>query len=150
MHQVHLAGLLLIPLLCASCGPHTVRGRVVRGEASFITVVDKDDHRLKEQGIGGVLLKAELDPGRLEHKTVAQEMTDESGDFGLPIDEFGAGLLEFDLAVLARKRGFSPAEGVFKLPSGSRRLLIFLAPGRDVEPSTWDEEPVEKTLERYR
>jgi hypothetical protein len=80
-------------------------GRVVAGDSSYITIVDQDDFRLHEDnGISGVLLKLQLDPGRINRREIAQETSGESGDFALPVDEFGAGLLEQECGVLARRR----------------------------------------------
>jgi hypothetical protein len=126
-------------------------GRVVQGDTSYITVVDKDDHRLEEEnGVSGVLLKLQLEPGRISRRTVAEQTSGSDGRFSLPVDEFGAGVLEQECGLLARRRGFKSAEGVFMLPGDSKRILIVLEPGRDAA-GAFDEEPsVQEQIERYR
>jgi hypothetical protein len=126
-------------------------GRVVQGDTSYITVVDKDDHRLEEEnGVSGVLLKLQLDPGRINRRTMAEQTSGSDGLFSLPVDEFGAGVLEQECGLLARRRGFKSAEGVFMMPGGSKQILIVLEPGRDA-PGAFEEEPsAEEQIERYR
>lgn len=143
--------LLSVLSLLPACGPHKMYGRVVVGDSSYVTVVDKDDHRLHEDnGVSGVLLKLQLDPGRINRRTMAEETSDEEGEFALPVDEFGAGLLEQECGVLARRRGFKSAEGVFMLPGDGKRILIVLTPGRDA-PGAFEEEPtVQEQVERFK
>lgn len=144
-----LIGLSFPLLLLAACGPYKMQGRVVEGDVSYIAVVDKDDPRLKGIGLEGVLLRAQIEPGTLSAKTVAQETSDMKGEFALPVDEWGAGLIDMEGAVLARRRGFKSAEGTFKLPSSSRRVLVVLAPGQD--PPGWmdERESLQETLRRF-
>jgi hypothetical protein len=140
----------MIPLaLLAACGPYKMHGRVVEGDVSYIAVVDKEDPRLKGVGLEGVLLRAQIQPGTLGAKTVSQETSDMAGNFSLPVDEWGAGLIDMESGVLARRRGFKSAEGTFRLPSSGRRVLIVLAPGQD--PPGWmdERESVDETLRRF-
>lgn len=130
----------------AACSPYTVTGRVVRGDSSYMLLVEEGDPRLDEPGLPGVQMKLTVDPGKIERKVVAQEVSGPSGEVSLPVDELGAGLLDFTVGVIARKPGFSPAEGTFMLPKGGRtRLLIIMAPGRDSEPS-WESQTTEDLL----
>lgn len=143
-----LAG-VSVALACAAgaCSPYTVTGRVVRGDSSYMMLVDEGDPRLDEPGIPGVQLKLTVDPGKVQRKVVAQEMSGTGGEVSLPVDELGAGLLDFSVGVMARKAGFSPAEGFFQLPKGgSKRLLIVLSPGRDVPESEWETQTTEDLL----
>lgn len=133
-----------------ACGPHTLQGRVIEGDASYVVVVDRHDERLQNPGIEGVLLRTEIDPGRINRRTLEAQSSDSKGDFALPIDEFGAGLIELDLSVLARRRGYKSAEGVFRVPSESKRVLIVLAPGFD-PPGAFEQEPsIREQYERFR
>lgn len=143
-----IVGMLALPFL-AACGPYKMHGRVVEGDVSYIAVVDEADPRLNGVGLEGVLLRAQLDPGTLSTKTVSQETSDAAGNFSLPVDEWGAGMLDMESAVLARRRGFKSAEGTFKLPSSGRRVLIVLAPGQD--PPGWldEHETVDETMRRF-
>lgn len=137
-------------LLLAACSPHMISGRVVRGDVSYVSVVDKDDPRLSEPGLPGVLLKLELDPGRLSGKSLSQETSGSDGEFNLPVDEPGAGLIDMEVGLLARRKGFQSAEGVFKVPKGSKRVLIVMSPGVDPPGYLEDRENVEETLRRYQ
>lgn len=134
-----------------ACGPHRMYGRVVEGDSSYITVVDEDDHRFEsDQGMSGVLLKLQIDPGRINRRVIAEETCADDGTFSLPVDEFGAGILELECGLLARRRGFKSAEGVFPLPGKNKRILIVMAPGRD-PPGAYEEEPTAKEqFERFR
>ncbi|MBL8746727.1 MAG: hypothetical protein JNK58_10275 [Phycisphaerae bacterium] len=146
-----LPSLAAMALLTTACGPHTMRGRVVVGESSYITVVDQDDHRLHENnGVAGALLKLQLDPGRINRRVIAEETSDDDGTFTLPVDEFGAGVLELECGLLARRRGFKSAEGVFMLPSKGKSILIVMTPGRDAA-GAYDEEPsAQEQIERFK
>lgn len=138
-------------LACAvlgACGPYTIKGRVVQGDTSYVSVVEQGDSRLGASPVAGAQVRLRMDPGKLNRKTLAQEVSDGNGDFTLPVDEFGAGILEFDLGLVARRKGFVSAEGFFRLPPGSRRVLIVLAPGQD--PAGYAEEPASLSDEAER
>jgi hypothetical protein len=137
-------------LLLTACSPHTISGRVVRGDVSYVSVVDKDDPRLSEPGLPGVLLRLDLDPGRLSSKSLAQETSGTDGEFTLPVDEPGAGLIDLEVGLLARRKGFQSAEGVFKVPKGSKRVLIVMSPGVDPPGYLEERESVDETLRRYQ
>lgn len=145
--------LFILPVfsLLPACGPHTIQGRVVQGDTSYITVVDNDDPRFEsETGITGALLKLQLEPGRINRRVVAEQTSGANGEFSLPVDEFGAGVLEVECGLLARRRGFKSAEGVFMMPGGSKQILVVLQPGRDA-PGDFEEEPsAQEQIERYR
>ncbi len=145
--------LLLLPALSLlpACGPHKIYGRVVTGDTSYITVVDKDDHRLDaEGGVSGVLLRLQLDPGRINQRNIAEQTSGEDGKFTLPVDEFGAGVIELEGGLLARRHGFKSAEGVFVVPGNSKRILVVLEPGRDA-PGAFEEEPsAREQVERFK
>ncbi|HBS28540.1 MAG TPA: hypothetical protein DEB06_03595 [Phycisphaerales bacterium] len=135
-----------------ACSPYTVRGRVVHGDSSYLMLVDRDDPRLLEPGIPGAQMKLTLDPGKLSRKTASQQVSGADGDLALPVEEIGAGLLEFDAALIVRKRGFAPAEGFFKLPGSGQRVLVVLGPGRDEPSEEWNSgsgEDLMKEAERF-
>jgi len=129
-----------------ACSPYTITGRVVRGEASYMMLVEEGDPRLEEPGIADVQMKLTIEPGKIERKVVAQELSGPEGEVALPVDEIGAGLLNMMAGVAARKKGFAPAEGTFFLPRDDKtRLLIVMAPGWDPEP-TWETQTTEDLL----
>lgn len=142
---------ILIAGAMVACSPYTLRGRVVQGEVSYVDIVDEDDHRLAQPGVSSVALKLTLDPSKLNRKVIAQNYSDEKGDFEMRVDEGGAGLLTFETALLARKRGFQSAEGVFNLPGGSsKRVLIVLTPGNDPAGAYEQEPTTEELLDRFK
>ncbi len=154
MHRfIACLGLFVTLLALAGCDGYRLQGRVVAGEVSYIEVVDKDDPRLSiAPPIGGVSVGAVIDPGSLDREDLGTVTTAPDGSFSIPISSFGAGLLEYEVGVRARRGGFATAEHFFPLPSDSKRLLVTLAPGRDDEPvesSPFDSYDYRDDLERF-
>ncbi len=120
--------------LCATgCESYALRGRVVRGDVSYVAVVNADDPRLDGEGLPGVSLHLQSDPGRLNRKTVGRGVSEATGDIRLPVDLAGAGLLHYDVGLFARRSDHTPATGFFELPSSKKRILIVMAKGVDRE-----------------
>lgn len=133
-----------------ACESYILRGRVIEGRAAEVVVVESGDSRLETPGIEGAQLTVQVDPRRASRKTIAKRLSTEKGDFAIPIEEFGAGLLEYEMGLTARKPGFQRAEGYFKLPGQGKRVLIVLTPGRDIGED--DDELLEDpnaTIEKY-
>jgi hypothetical protein len=148
-----LAALLALPLIAAltGCESYAMKGHVIRGDVSYVEIVDADDERLDARGIPGVRVGAHLDPGRLNRKFLGSSTTDQNGNFQLPIDEFGAGFLEYDISVVAYKKGYMGAEQFFMMPPASKRVLVILAPGDDPDPPSFqDRESLFEEADRYR
>jgi len=138
-------------LALGACESYSMRGHVIRGDVSYIQIVSADDSRLSEPGISGARVGAHLDPGRLNRKFLGSTMTDGNGDFSLPIDEVGAGWLEYDISVVSYRDGFMGAEQFFRIPKAERRVLIMLAPGDDAEPPSFESrESLFDEADRYR
>lgn len=123
----------LASALCLAGCAHRVEGRVVAGDASFVTVVSADDPRLSAPGIGGVRISFTRDPLRLNRELVASGVSGPEGEISIPIDAVGAGWLEEQWLVQAVRSDRGAAEGLLSLPRGDRRLLIMLAPGHPSE-----------------
>lgn len=128
-----LVAAFLACVLCLAGCAHRVEGRVVAGDASFVTVVAADDPRLSAPGISGVRISFTRDPLRLNRELVASGVSGPEGEISIPIDAVGAGWLEEQWLVQAVRSDRGAAEGLLSLPSGSRRLLIMLAPGHPAE-----------------
>ena len=126
-----LVGLLALSALLPACGSYKLQGRVVRGPSPQVAVVDADDPRLEEPGVPVASIQLALDPRSLNRKSLPGGHSDADGRFAIPIEEFGAGLLEYDIQVVARKRDLNTAIGIIRLPGSSGRLLIVLGPGPD-------------------
>lgn len=123
--------LLFIAAVVLTGCTYKLEGRVVRGDYSSIQIVPKDDPRLDEPGVPSVALHLQTDPNTIKRETVTRNYSGANGEVSIPVDRIGAGFLEYDFGLYARKQGYSPAELLFRLPSGNRRVLITLAPGRD-------------------
>jgi len=132
MTTLRLIALAVISLFSASC-TYTLHGRVIEGDSSYVAIVDKTDPRLNERGIEGVRLHLQMDPGKLSRETLTRDVSSLDGAFALPVKEFGAGIMEYDVGVFARRAGFSPAEGSFRLPPGNKRVIIVLTRGQDYD-----------------
>lgn len=143
-----LAVALALPL--AGCSGYTLTGRVVEGDASWVAVVSPDDPALTDaRGVGGVRLHLQLDPGRLSRETLAETTSAPDGSFTLEVDRFGAGLLEYDVGLFARRAGYAPTDGLaFRLPPDSKALLVMMSPGADRD--TGERPSYEADLDRYR
>lgn len=127
-----LIGAATIP--ACSGGGYQLQGRVIAGEYSAITIVDADDPRLLEgDGLSGVTLHVQLDPGQLKRRSLARGTTMGDGSFALPIDLIGAGTFHHDIGVFARRSGRDPATGYFRMPSRSKRLLVVMTRGTDTD-----------------
>jgi len=115
---------------CADAG-YQLRGRVVQGETSFVSVVDADDPRLEGMPVPNASLHLQMDPGNIKRETIARAVSGADGSFAIDVDRFGAGWVEYDVGLFVRKSGFDPAMAPFRLPPESRRVLVVLSPGRD-------------------
>ena len=142
---------LLLPMLGA-CSPYQLQGRVVKGPASFIQVVDADDPRLSDEGLGGARVSVMMDPESLGRRDLGSGLSGVDGDFAIPIDEVGAGLFEYEIGVQARMSGRHAAVTFIRMPPSGKRLLIMLAPGKDAPDmdDPFEGEDLYGEYERYR
>jgi hypothetical protein len=132
MHTLRLLALVVIAAMCGACS-YSLKGRVIEGEASYVAVVDETDPRLNDRGLSGVRLHLQMDPGKLSRETLHRDVSSGEGTFELPVDEIGAGFMDYDVGLFARRAGYTPAEGSFRLPPKSKRILIVLARGQDYD-----------------
>ena len=86
---------------------------------------------MSSPGVSGASLLVTVDPKSLNAQTLPGDMTDMDGHFAIPVSSPGAGFLEYEIEVLCRAAGFTPAAGTMPLPGGDKRLLIVLSPGVD-------------------
>lgn len=131
IRATHLAPLLTLLILLTGCAPYTLRGRVVEGELSYIAVVGRDDPRLQGTPIPNVQLDLTIDPTRLNRTQLPMSVSGVFGEVSIPVRKTGAGLLEYEASLAARRPGYQSAEGVFPLPGKRKRVLVVLTPGRD-------------------
>jgi len=145
MRTLALIALALATTL-AGCADYRLRGRVVAGDASYITVVSADDPALAEgRGLPGATVTITTDPERISREQAGTGVSGPDGAFAVEFTEPGGGLLLYDVGVRVTRAGYAPAELFLELPKGSKRLLVVLAPGRE-QPGSREEDP----LEQYR
>jgi hypothetical protein len=118
-----------LALLLVGCAGYRLQGRVVPGPEPAVFVLKAGDRQLDQPGLAGAMVEATLDPSSLSPKRVGTAITDSDGDFELPVDAVGAGVLEYELGLLARNQDSTTLWQTLDLPPGSRRLLIVLRPG---------------------
>ncbi|MCX5661836.1 MAG: hypothetical protein NTW19_19335 [Planctomycetota bacterium] len=128
-----MACLALLLAATSGCASYRLRGRVieVKGAAPQMIVVNADDPRLQQPGLPYSSLEVTIDPNALKPLRVPLARVDEHGDFDITIEQPGAGVLDFKLAVVARSQGHQPLIDETKLPASFRRILILLPTGRD-------------------
>lgn len=115
----------------SGCSSYVLHGKVIAGPISHMTFVGADDNRLGESGMSGVWVTLRRDPGRLSTHLVASAITDVDGNFSLAVDELGAGWMEEEWLVVARKPGFQNATWQQRLTMKHPKMqfLVTLTPG---------------------
>lgn len=117
--------------LLVGCGSYALQGRVIHGSSPEVLIVDRDDPRLEGSGVPGASVRLTIDPDSLGRNILSPTTTRPDGTFSIPVDEFGAGILEYDAGLLVRKEGHEPAYRDFRLPGGNQRVLVVLPRGVD-------------------
>lgn len=114
------------------CGQYQMRGIVIEGAVSAIRVVKEDDPRLLEgPGLPMATIDAAIDPERLSRIQLPRGVSDIDGTFGIPVDETGAGYLDYYVRVIVRRAGYDTAVEDIRVPGPHQRLLVTLARGED-------------------
>ena len=127
------------------CGSYVIQGKVVAGPVSAMTFVAQDDMRLAEEGMSDVRVTLRRDPDRLSTRVVATVTTGGDGKFSLLVDELGAGWMEEQWLLVARKPRFQNAMWKQRLTMkhGKMRLLVTMTPGYS------DPDPHENLMDQY-
>jgi hypothetical protein len=108
-----------------SVGATKVSGKVIRGDLSFILVVDASDERLKADGLPGAQVQMHQGADR-GGKLVGEVTSDEKGNFVIPVKETAAILRAVELS--ATKEGYARSMGEMSIPPVSQRILVILKP----------------------
>ncbi len=130
----NIAALVLLTLAAAllpACGAHKMEGYVIRGPASQVIVTDRSDARIKQQPLAGASVQVTIDPQSLGRRTLPIVQSGPDGSFAVPIDEVGAGLLDYPVLIVVRKTNHDTAATEIYLPSGFKCILAVLKPGKD-------------------
>ena len=122
-------GLISILMWASGCG-FRLRGLVIEGATPGVFVVDKTDSRLVEAGLATAVVNLTIDPGHINAKHLGSYQSDLNGRFDIPIDELGAGFLEYDIGLVCRLVGYHPIRHHVRMPGSSKRLLIILIPAQ--------------------
>ena len=127
------------------CSSYVIQGKVVVGPVSSMTFVSPDDTRLGEAGMSDVRVTLRRDPDRLSTRVVASVTTDGDGKFSLDVNELGAGWMEEQWLLAARKPRFENAMWKQRLTMkhGKMRLLVTMTPGYS------DPDPHEDLMDQY-
>lgn len=131
-----LAALMLAALMLPGCSSYQIRGTVVEGRAPGVYVVDSSDARLKQTAVADAQIQATLDPEKLRPKLLRPTQSDEQGAFAIPVEDFGAGLLEYSLGLFVDADGYSGTQTPepIALPGPGKQLLVVVAAGRGKRP----------------
>lgn len=113
------------------CGSYVIQGKVVAGPVSRMAFVAQDDMLLGEAGMSDVRVTLRRDPDRLSTQVVANVTTGADGKFSLVVDELGAGWMEEQWLLVARKPRFQNAiwKQRLTMQHGKMRLLVTMSPG---------------------
>lgn len=106
-----------------------LRGRVVEGSGSGMTLVAADDPRLDGRPVTGVLLAVKRGgdgPGRI----AATGVSDRRGGFAIPLEHVGGRFLEQPWEIHASRAGYETASLTRRLSDPEARLLVTLVPQR--------------------
>lgn len=126
--------LLSLTLLASltGCNKYHLNGRVIAGDASYITIVEKDHPLMTEgRGLGGASIHLMENPGRLNTNSLGRTQSNPDGSFSIPVDLLGAGTFDYEVGLFVRRAGNEPAEYPFKLPKKNKALLVILKSGED-------------------
>ena len=122
---------LIAAFAAAGCSSYQLRGKVVEGSVSQILIVDQDDPRLDQPGLANATVEVTVDPQTLARKPLPAQTTAGDGSFAVPIDEIGAGTLEYQAGLIIQRRQYQTAHEILAVPSGGKRVLVTLARGAD-------------------
>ncbi len=119
--------------LAAGCSPYVLQGVVVRTDASAVNATRWDGHpdTLPGATMSGVNVEVVFEPRTTRPRKLGMVLTDDQGRFVMPIDESGAGFMEYEVMVVARAPGYRPSWRIMRLPARGEYLVIQMAPGRD-------------------
>lgn len=125
-----IGALAVSALALAGCSGYQLQGKVIEGTVSSVSVVDAEDPRLDQIGIEDARVQVTLDPLKPARQRLPLVRSRGDGSFAVPVDEVGAGMLQYDVEVRGEAAGFRGAVEQFPLPGRSKRVLIQLAPGQ--------------------
>lgn len=131
----HAIALACVSIYLVGCGSgYAIEGRVVRGSIAMIEVVDDDDPRMTDPDPsgGGATIEGLLEPDTpTEREALGKHTSNGQGYFSIPVNAMGAGFLEYEARLIARRPGHQGAMQTIDLPRRGQAVLITLPAGRD-------------------
>jgi hypothetical protein len=119
--------LLVLCLFSVGCGASAsmVNGRVIKGDLSFILVVDASDPRLKEPGLAGANV-AMSNTSASGGASIARVTSDSVGNVALPVRDTAA--LFRPAVFTAELEGYQRTTSEMSIPPTNKRVLVILKP----------------------
>jgi len=128
---------VLLASLLNGCASYQLQGVVVEGSLPGIYIVDSGDPRLAGTAVADARVQGMLDPNKIRSKPLPLVMTDDNGRFAIPIEDPGAGLLEYTFTLYPDADGYGTPPGAgtaMALPPPGKQVLVVLAAGRRTGP----------------
>lgn len=142
IHRFTLTACGLALLLLPACGTYQIQGRVIEGATPALLIVNAKDTRMEGLGMPAAVIESVLDPDRpLQQVPLEPQMTDGNGYFAVPVHATGAGMLNYNVQIIARLAGHTAVRRTIKLPGRDKRILIIIAPGDSGSSSVPLDEP---------
>lgn len=126
-----IAALTAWTLTLSGCTDYKVEGYAVQSDTPGIYVTATATPDDPSRALAEVRIEVIRDPQSLGRESVGQTVTDGQGRFTLPLDYAGAGFLEEDVLIIARRRGYEPTRQIIPMPAESAILRIEMSPGVD-------------------
>jgi len=144
-----LHALLAGALACASGCAYRLEGRVVDGFGGA-SVVREGDDEARKSGIPGVTIELVRDAGTMNRAVAARATSDSSGRFELEIDGFGAGWMQEEWLLRARRNGFETVEQQVDLPGDPKGRVMVLGMARGKSRPFREPESSRRILDEVR
>ncbi|MBL0928360.1 MAG: hypothetical protein IBJ11_12040 [Phycisphaerales bacterium] len=113
----------------AGCGSPTITGRVIDGPQPYAMLVDPDDPRLQEAGVGEATVHLVLDPN-WDRKTrwLDRARTDADGRFVIEVPRAFPKFMGDQFGLQAAAEGYVGAEWYGPMPPDHKVLLMVVTP----------------------
>lgn len=144
-----LHALLAGALACASGCAYRLEGRVVDGFGGA-SVVREGDDEARKSGIPGVTIELVRDAETMKRAVAARATSDSSGRFELEIDGFGAGWMQEEWLLRARRNGFETVEQQVDLPGDPKGRVMVLGMARGKSRPFREPESSRRILDEVR
>ena len=123
---------VLLGVTFTGCANYQLQGVVVEGRSPDMQILAKNDPRLNQgYGLPDAVVELTIDPNHPRSQRLSSVTTDAQGRFAVPIDVFGAGMMEYEVGLLVRCKDYRPQWHVFELPKQKKRVLVVMTPGVD-------------------